>query len=430
MEVRTILLIAAMCGQSHQITGFGFLDKLTGAAQGIAGGILPGSQDSYSCSRDVRKDFQTAAYDFTLRMYNSVGYYNKDHFVISPLSMWLSLAAVAEGADGLYQQQLLTALNLPEERCLREKYYQIALSREQPGNDIKFMRKRLMVLDQGLRLNTTWSQYVESMHLLDTSRAPIRGNLQAVAMQLRDFLGTTSFPNLNGNSALVDALDYEGLWTTAFPEARIEREPFYNEEGQKIGMVDYMKINTHVKLAHLPVVDAKVLVLPVGHNGRYRIMIAVGMTKRGMRSMIEKLMSSVISEVLSVLQESLVPLEVAIPRFNFNFEYEASGMLDEIGVGSLFKNPEATWLISYPPAQPSSYYQRVAVKFDTPGVNALPSPRSALMALNPISLASDVATGLASAVGRDFIANRPFMYGLFDTDSNTCLFAGAYSHPD
>lgn len=346
MKVASILLIATICGSLNEIKAFGFLGGLKDAAKGVMdnmGGMLPTSPDQYSCNRDISKDFEKAAYDFTMRLYKRVAFYNKDHFVISPLSMWLSLAALAEGADGLYQGELLATLNLPQERCLREKYYQIALSRETPGNDVRFNRERLMIMDQGQRVNVSWAEYVKNMHLLDVSFAPLRTDPVTVWTQLKNLLGARAFPTIAGNSLLVDSLDYEGLWTTAFPEARIERGPFFDDLGNKIGMVDYMKIKKRVKLAHLPIIDAKVLDLPVGNNGRYRMMIAVGLSKKGIRTAIELLVNTIITEALSLLQESVIPLEVAIPRFDLNFEYEASGVLDEIGAGSLFKKPEATW---------------------------------------------------------------------------------------
>lgn len=115
-----------------------------------------------------------------------------------------------------------------------------------------------------------------------------------------------------------------------------------------------------------------------------------------------------------------------------------------IGINYLLYLPKHTWhilspastsfrLISYPPAQPTTFYQRVSIKVGNGGVESSSAPSGGLGSLNPItsfgSIASGMATGLAAAVGRDFIANRPFMFGFFDSETNTCLYAGAFSQP-
>ena len=75
--------------------------------------------------------------------------------------------------------------------------------------------------------------------------------------------------------------------------------------------------------------------------------------------------------------------------------------------------------MSDPALLPSAYVQRTTVTLNRHGIS--PTPNSP----EPLS----VFTGLDPAAGRDFIINKPFLFGLFDAETSTCLMAAIYSQP-
>lgn len=297
----------------------------------------------FGCSKDVTSDYHHSLQDFSTRFLKEVAK-NGNHFVISQYSVWLALAAIAEGSNGDIQNNLFKALNLPLDWCFREKYYDIATGLESPGlpEDVHLLRKRLLVLNDGLKLNNTWRDIVGASGLVNTKMMNLKDantiddleNL--IAAKLDDV-------NITGNSLILDSLDYKGLWTTEFENISIEHDAnFFNDEGVKIGTVDLLKIKKRVKLAHLPILNAKLLELPVGNNGRYRMLFILNNRKKSIRRMIEHFPSSLIVDSFPLLLESVVPLEVAIPRFLMTSELDLKKVIADVGLGAVWNENGAT----------------------------------------------------------------------------------------
>lgn len=76
--------------------------------------------------------------------------------------------------------------------------------------------------------------------------------------------------------------------------------------------------------------------------------------------------------------------------------------------------------ISTPPALPSSYVQRATLTLNKHGVNPplIQELRSPGYPKTP-----------EESFWNEFIADRPFMFGLFDTETYTLLMANMYSQP-
>ena len=76
--------------------------------------------------------------------------------------------------------------------------------------------------------------------------------------------------------------------------------------------------------------------------------------------------------------------------------------------------------VSHPPALPSSYVQRATLTLDNQGLHSSPVEQ-----LTPYG----APTGLDPKVGKDFIADQPFLYALFDSETLTCIVVSAFSVP-
>ncbi|XP_022837522.1 serpin B5-like [Spodoptera litura] len=418
--MRLSLLLLAVC-IARGVHSLGILDdiigvpgKLVDQAGGLLNGFLGGNNGNRNiCNRNVYQDYSKAVTSFQHKLYTSVAARGNDHFVFSPHTIWLSLSALAEGADLSVQRQIFASLHLPEENCIRKKFYEIAVNVEKSGRDVIFDRRRILLLDEDLKVNPSWGQTVKALGLLKAGFASIKNNPRQTVQRVRKFIGTQANIPLSGNSVILDALEYQGLWTTAFPEADIQRQPFYDERGLIIGNVDMMHIRKRVRLAQAPVLGAKVVELPVGVDGRYTMLIAVGIGNNVLRNSMSTFMGSIL-EVFSLLQMSLVPLEVAVPRFSISSEFDIRAALEDLGLKSFWRDPLATKYVSEPSALPGNFIQRVLVSVDSRGVE----PPQRRYVNNIIGR------------GQDFIVDRPFLFALFDTATRTCLYAGAYSKPN
>ncbi|KAI5644695.1 serpin (serine protease inhibitor) domain-containing protein [Phthorimaea operculella] len=337
---------------------------------------------------------------------------------MSQYSVWLALSGVAEGSNSEVQKKLFSILNLPEDSCYREKYYEVATSLESSGlgvngSDVTLERRRVFALDNSIKVNKTWSTNVRASGLIEAQNLLLESAKEIIKAK-KDF-------NLQGNSVILDSLDYSALWTTAFNNASIETADFFDDSGRKIGSVELMKVKKRVELAHLPFLNAKLLELPVGTNGRYRMLFIINLGKNSLRRTIEHFPSSFIVDSMPLLLESVIPLEVAIPRFKMTSELDLRKPLEDVKVDGIWMDANSSKYISTPSPQLSTLIQRVTISMDHQGLTN--PPASSMPTL------SGLATGLAGAVGREFKANRPFLYGLVDAQTRTWLFSGAFSDP-
>ena len=342
LSIAVLALCVAHCVHSQGLLGsiIGTPGRIVNGATDILGGIF-GGQPTNICDRDVTQDYKKAMTDFNHKLYTHIASRSGNHFVFSPYSIWLSLSALAEGADDSVQSEIFTSLNLPQARCLRMRFFDIAVNVEQSGRDVNFRRRRSLILDDSLKVNRAWGQQALSSGLINYAYAPIKNEPKATSQRVRKFLKTRSDIVIRGNSVVLDSLDYEGLWTTAFSEATTQVQPFYDELGQRIGTVDMMHMQKKVRLAHVPFLSSKVVELPVGAGGRYTMLIAVGTGNSVLKNAIDIFMGSIL-EIFSLLQVSLFPVDVAIPKFAVSSEFNVRPALEDFGIRSFWRDPLAT----------------------------------------------------------------------------------------
>ncbi|XP_030040571.2 serpin B5 [Manduca sexta] len=358
---------------------------------------------------DNIEGFREALYDFNMKLYKKLAEHTHGHFVISAPPLWQSLAAIAESMDGVARQELLQLLGLPEDECTRQTYYQLASSRETFGLDVTMQRKHVFFIDEGLNMNTEWVNLASTQFNLHTIPVPIKRAPKDVAYLIRHIISSQLAPlNLQGNSLLADEIDYNGLWSEAFPEADIIRSPFYDHEGNQIGSVDLMRIKRRVRMVFVEQINARVVEIPVGVDGRYRMLFGIPVEGHDMRKSIEKVTATVMFEMVAGLKESEVPIDVAIPRFVTTTESDVRAVLEQVGLKSLWTDASATRNISQPAVMPSGFVQRAEITLDSHGIDSY----------NPEFIEfTEYSTGLDPKLGHEMIANRPFMYGLFDAET-------------
>ncbi|KAJ8708625.1 hypothetical protein PYW08_010007 [Mythimna loreyi] len=343
------------------------------------------------------------------------------NFVYSPVSVWLILAGIAEGADSVTRQQIFNLLNVPNDECTRQKYYQLTTSRIVQTDDVKIISNRILLLDAGVTPNQTWYDIVMKNNLIEVLTAPIKHDPAVTAEEIKRLMHA-ELPRLNfdGNSVILDTIDYNALWTTEFVEANIERSPFHDQFGNPAGFVDLMKVTKRARVGYVKSLKAKVMELPVGENEHYRICFAMFPESNDIIADFGILTVDIVFEIFESLKDSFDPVEVAIPRMVMSSEIDVRSLIEYLGVTSLWNNPAATRNVSNPPALPSSFVQRATMTFGNQGLHS-PPPAPAGIYGTP--------TGLDYKIDNAFIADRPFLYALYDAETYTVIMASAFIEP-
>ncbi|CAG9109273.1 unnamed protein product [Plutella xylostella] len=363
-----------------------------------------------TCRRgDVTTKFRRSLYDFACKLYKQVASQTDDHFAVSQYSIWLALAGMAEGASGDVRAEILATLKIPDPICLRLEYYELATELESSAEDVRLERTRSLLVDEDLKVNETWMRDVREVGLLDTVFTP--------QDKLRELLQVNDSSSHSIQAVLSDSLDYSGLWTSSFTSIT-PNVSFYDDYGNKIGTVDMMTTKRRVKLAYIPILNAKVLELPVGNNGRYRMLLLTNLGKKSIKDTIDVFQSTLIVDIFDRLLQSIIPLEISIPVFSMTSDLRLRSALENLEIRKMWKENKG-WS-----PNPVDFFQRVSLDIKSEGLSPAPGASSSIL-----TSVEGAATGLATAVGREFTANRPFMFALLDATTRTCLFSGAFSKP-
>lgn len=291
----------------------------------------------------IIKDFQVSIFKFITLVFRKAVTLAGGHFVFSPHTAWLSLAALAEGSEGPTRQELFRVLNLPEDRCLRQIFYRLATTRENIINDVILARNRLFVTDSSVRVNKNWERFARSYTQLNTVSIPFKSNpFGEIEGLKRIFKAQLPNINLNGNSFLLESLDYRGLWSSAFSGAVIETEPFYNTLGEQIGTMEYMKTLKRVNISYAASANIKVIELPVGRDERYKMLLAMTQGREDHATSLSGIQDSLVFETLANMRPTLAPIEIVIPRLTMTSEVEMRRVLEDAGIENLWTDPLVT----------------------------------------------------------------------------------------
>lgn len=280
--------------------------------------------------------------DFSIKSFLYIAEETSANFIYSPYSILLTLSAITEGSEN--RKSVDNVLGLPKDRCVKQRYYELILSKTRSSLDVTFLKTQAFVVDEHLHLKPNWLVHVPGQYQQSVIPAPIKRIPVTAAYTIRQ-ITNVQFQSLNftGNSVLLDSLEYTGLWKTSFPEVLL-RQPFYNSEGKLIGYVDMMKtkIRAHLSYTNQNGINLRSIGLPVGRDGRYRFIISMYVGKVDLISFVRKQEKNIMKTIIENFKESRIPVEVQIPKFNLDTELDMRKVLEKMGINSLWTDPSVT----------------------------------------------------------------------------------------
>lgn len=303
--------------------------------------------NTYGCvsDQDAVQAFHTSFFAFTVDLTKKAAARGNYFFTMSPHAVWITLAAIAEGADYFTQKDLFKVLHLPNDLCSRQKFYEIATTRVASNDFVNVDHARALVIDQYARLNPQWYNLIRQYSLLQVISAPLKFDPATTTQIIKQTISSDANGlDLSGNSVLLNSMDFNGLWTTAFADAVINRAPFYGETGERLGTVDLMRVKRRARIGFVPSLNAKVIELPLGVRGEYSMIFAITVNNNdaSLEPVVRSFDNNTIFEIVGSLHDSFSPIDVVIPRFVINSEINMKDVLEDMGIVNLWKDIGAT----------------------------------------------------------------------------------------
>ncbi len=347
-----------------------------------------------------------------------------DNVFMSPLSVSLALAMTYNGAGGSTRDAMHQTMQLPQ------------LSTDDINKAWQQLTKDLLSVDPKVTLNianSIWyrlgfqvqppfiaankTHYDAEVRELDFGRPDATEIINAWVAEKTNQLIDKIVERITNQTVMIllNAIYFKGDWRYEFNKEETSPAPFYSETDQQI-MVPTMKQAESYN--HFSNDLFAVAELPYG-RGNYSMLVFLphhGVSVHDVVDSFDKELWQMVTENLNTPRK----LNVELPKFTFAFEQELNDVLIRMGMGVAFSPAEANFSGINPNEQLfiSEVIHKAFVEVNEEGTEAA--------AVTSVVI-ERTSAGPDSPIA--FHVNRPFMFMIRETTTNTIIFAGRVIEP-
>ncbi len=341
---------------------------------------------------------------------------------ISPLSIHMALAMTWNGAEGTTRDQMAEAMNFPN------------MSAGEMNLSYKNLIHELLSVDEKVTMevaNSIWyrNTYVINQAFIDTNTEYFDAVVQGVDFDnpnAKDIINAWVADNTHGlieeiiqeiNAShlmfLVNAIYFKGIWQNGFKKSNTEPTPFHMSTGS---IKEVPTMFTKAEFAQTSAEDYHVIELPYG-RGNFSMLVFLpdGETSPG------EVIASLNAQEWELLTGRLgqtYETELYLPKFSYEYELEMNEVLISMGMEDAFAPSLANFSgIADADLYLSEVKHKTFVEVNEEGTEA-----AAVTAVG-VSLTS------MPAYLPVFRVDRPFVFALRETQTNTLLFLGKVEYP-
>lgn len=344
----------------------------------------------------------------------------RPNVVLSPLSASMALGMTLNGAGGTTFDAMSATLGFE------------GLTQEEINEAYASLIELLTTLDPQVRFdiaNSVWANEDVPFHeaFLQAVRAAFDARVES-----RDFTDPATLDAINrwvsdstegliekildqldgGMAAiLINAIYFDGAWTTQFDPADTRRQAFRRDDGSQV-QVDMMNLDD-VKVAVGGGADYQAVELPYGGEA-YSMVVVVPSGNTDVRSFVAGLDEPRWNAILSGLAPRQMDL-IALPKFTLTFDGYLNDALRSMGMDEAF-HPGADFTRMSPVGDAiciDYVRQKTYIEVDERGTRA----------------AAVTAVGTRVVSFNGIIADRPFVFAIREKLSGTLLFVGMVGDP-
>lgn len=355
---------------------------------------------------------------------------DKQNIIMSPLTIWTALAAIAEGAQGDTKHQISSAIRWRMRIDGPNDYKEISQWLKVNTNTFKLSKINTMFVDRNSLLKRDFQDSAKANYEMNVVGVDFSDSV-VVANVLNRVI--TNFTNglikqivephyfQNSNMVLASAVYFMGQWSVPFNASATRRAPFTDSEGQIIGEVNMMYKRFPYPLTNFRQLQARAIELPYGDGNRMSMFVLLpnpGVSVDTMFKNMQNLNLETFFEEMRMSKEEYPDDEVDcfLPRFEAKSEIDLVEVLKgSFGIIDLFDPRSARLgLIANTPVYVSKMFHRAQIEVTEEGTIA------AAVTVAQFKSRSGIIT---------FKADRPFVYLIVEKVTNTIVMCGLYKQP-
>ena len=375
----------------------------------------------------------SGSHDFAVRLFKRLHVETEGdgrNLFFSPHSIWSALTLAFFGAEGdthieMAQAMGLAALNKVDVmRAFRFILFwqNFEHSEESASSSNELRVANRLYFDQGEKVKRCMKElFHNEIEMVDFKGASeeARQTINAwVETQTNERIKDLVPPGaVDGKSrmVLVNAAYFKGTWVSQFWPNQTKLVPFHSSKDE-VSSVSMMQQEKPFNCAKSEALQARVLELPY-LGKQISMFVLLPFADSTLNVTVSRMTASILRNEFENMSAGTI--DVQIPKFRIEEDYEVSSVLSDIGFGRLFNGSAAD-----------------LSGFSKTGNIALGSAlHKAFLEVNEEGTEAAAATALLdnrsshTAEPEKFVCDRPFMYIIYDKAMHTMLFMGTFEHP-
>ncbi|ADD09104.1 serpin family protein [Candidatus Aciduliprofundum boonei] len=358
-----------------------------------------------------------ASGNFGLALFSQI-FNVSNNTVISPLSIWLALAMLYEGARGNTAEEMRNVMYLPRNRTILEENIHWFLENfENHTENYTLSIANALWAQEGLDINKDYVQILQDYYNAYFQYLNFRN-----AEKARNIINSWVENYTNGKiknllpqgsitpetiAVLTNAIYFRAIWRYIFREWEISSGSFYTSKGKVT--VDMMHM--YQNLRYTEDKDAQILELPYRNCSLSMLIV---LPKHGALNInIDKIIA---------WRQSLkyVDANLSLPKFELHANYKLKKPLERMGLKSVFtSSADLTGIFPYRGIYAEDVYHKTYISVNENGTEA-----AAATAIPQSSAASPFPMKRV-----DFNANHPFFFTIQDRETGAIFFMGWVANP-
>ncbi len=365
---------------------------------------------------------------FGLELFQKIRKNNEEeNIMISPLSISVALAMAYNGADGETKTEMENTLKLfgltPEE--INASYKSLIMALQSVDEKVVFELANAIFYREGFAvkpdfLNINKNNYNAEVSSLDfNSPTAVKTINNWVATKTHDkILSIIERLNPDDRMVLLNAVYFNGIWTTEFEKEGTKLHNFSKNNGETI---DVPMMNKEDKLEYTSNSLFEAVKLPYG-NGQYNMVVMRPAQNKNSQNVIDELSADNLIkwEKEFKTEEHVV---VTMPRFKFSFETGLNEVLKEMGMPKAFSNQaDFSKITDKEDLFISSVRHKSFIDVNENGTEAA--------AVTSITVTTTSAGPGDTVQKIYFTVDKPFVFAITEKDTGAILFIGEVKNPE
>ena len=383
------------------------------------------TQGTQSTTQLTASDRETASETnkFSLKLFAHIYKEEKgnDNYCLSPLSASWALSMAANGASGATRDQMYATLGFSANDAEKINAYQQKTIKRLSSLDPKRVTMNIansMWVNENFKIKKGFEK--SNTQFYDATINNIKFD-QSAAKAINDWCAQKTEGKISeiikeidpmAQLYLINAIHFNGRWTTVFHKERTKEEEFTKESGEKI-KVQMMHQNT--KIPYYEDENIQMAAKPFGDE-YYEMLFILPREGVTMDRCVELL-----EENLDTWNKAREKKEVnlSVPRYKANYGTSLKKTLQSMGMSDAFTSGKANFsALSKEALFIGDVLQKTFVKVDEEGAEAA--------AVTSVSL---MATAAGPPQPKKMVLNRPFIYIIRERGAGNILFIGKNGCP-